>query len=249
MKSHTAKRQKLQNALPILLALVFIILASGQVYAQATTAQQPRTLTAIGNAEVRVRPDVAVVRLGVQVEAQTAAQAREQNAAIVTRMITALQALGIRQNQIETSTFQIYPVRRFPNREQTGEPPIVGYRVVNIVSVRTENLDLVPRIIDASVQAGANTVESVDFQLKDDAAARQDALSQASAEAVRNAQTMARALGVRLVRIHQVQQGGVGIVPPPYPVRSLAFEAATPTPIFGGEVTVNASITLTYVID
>ena len=105
------------------------------------------------------------------------------------------------------------------------------------------------QIIDASVRAGANTVESVDFQLQNESAARQDALRQATAEAALNAKTMADALDVRLARIYQVQQGGVGILPPPYPVRTFAMEAGAPTPIFPGEVTVNASVTVTYVIE
>lgn len=230
------------------ITVLLIAFSSGRAFAQVATTPQPNTLTAVGNAEVRARPDLAVVRLGVQTEATTAAQAREQNAATVTRVIAAIRALGIAERQIETSTFQIYPVRRFDDPNRRGEPPIVGYRVVNIVSVRTENLNLVPRIIDVAVEAGANTVESIDFQLNDESAARQNALRQAVTEAAANARTMAQALGVRLVRVHQVQQGGVGVIPPPFPVRTLAAEAATPTPIFPGEVTVSASVTLTYVI-
>ena len=230
----------------VVLLVLLTALSAGQAYAQAKTSQQPSTLTAVGNGEIRVRPDLVVVRLGVETETKTAAQARDQNAAIVTKVINALKAQGISEREIETATFQIYPIRRSPTPGQTGEPPIVGYRVVNIISVRTENLDLVPRIIDSSVQAGANTVESVDFQLKDDAAATQNALTRAVADAVQNANTMAKALGIKLIRVYQVQQGGLGVVPPPYPVRGLAMEAASATPIFPGEVTVNASITLTY---
>ncbi len=236
-------------SLLVLSATMLTALTASRALAQTTAMQQPRTLTAVGNAEVRARPDRAVVRLGVQTEAKTAAQARDQNATLVNKVLDALRALGITDRQIETSNFQIYPVRRSGNANQQGEPPIVGYRVVNIVSVRTENLNQVAQIIDASVRAGANTVESVDFQLQNESAARQDALRQATAEAALNAKTMADALDVRLARIYQVQQGGVGILPPPYPVRTFAMEAGAPTPIFPGEVTVNASVTVTYVIE
>lgn len=249
---------QINNSRSNLLGLAFLVVLSTvamtvvptvTAYAQGTTTQQPNTLTAVGDAEARARPDLAVVRLGVQTEATTAAEAREENAAIVTRVINALRALNIPERQIETATFQIYPIRRFEDEDQRGEPPIVGYRVVNTVSVRTENLNLVPRIIDAAVGAGANTVESVDFRLRDEDAARQNALRQAVDNATENARTMAQALGVRLVRVHQVQQGGVGVMPPPFPVfRGVAAETGTATPIFPGEVTVNATVTLTYII-
>ncbi len=239
----------LQRGITLLLVVSAVLLAASYGFAQAQNSAQPSTLTAVGNGEVRVRPDLAVVRLGMQTEAKTAGQAREQNAAIVTKVINALKALGIPERQIETSSFQIYPIRRFEDDQKPqGEPPIVGYSVVNIISTRTEDLNLVPRIIDTAVGAGANTVESVDFRLKDDRSARQNALKQAVDDAAANAKTMAEALKVRMVKVYQVQQGGVGVVPPPYPVRSMALDAGAPTPIFPGEVTVSASITLTYLI-
>lgn len=107
-----------------------------------------------------------------------------------------------------------------------------------------------PQIIDQSVKAGANRVDDVNFLLRDTAAPRQTALRQAVANARQNAETMARELGVRLVRVHSVQQGEAGIVPPPMFMRSAVGEAsAAATPILPGEVTVNGSATLTYVIE
>jgi len=215
--------------------------------AQTDSRDQLRLLTAFGESEVRVRPDLVEIRLGVDSEAPTAAQAREENAARAGRVVAAIKALGVPETAIQTSTFQIHPVRRFEDREYRGEPPIVGYSVVNIVSVRTEKFDLAPKIIDDSVGAGANRVDSVGFMLKDEATARQKALQQAVANARTNALAMAKALDVVLVKVQTVQQGGVGVIRPPVLFRAAA-EVAAPTPILPGEVTVNASVTLTYVI-
>lgn len=216
--------------------------------AQIEQEEQLRLLTAVGNSKVRVRPDLAEVRLGVETEAPTASEARQENALRAARVVDALKALGIPEQAIETSIFQIVPVRRFEEPQQRGLPPIVGYRVSNIISVRTEKLDLVPQIIDESVGAGANRVDSVNFRLRDEAAPRQTALKQAVANARENARAMAGELKVQLVRVHRVEQGGVGVVPPPILFRGVGAEAAAPTPIFPGEATVSASVTLTYLI-
>ena len=231
----------------LFLVLAILMLVSGQTPAQVTQVTQPPLLTAAGEGEVRVRPDLAQVQLGVETEARTASDAREQNASRVDRVIQAIKALGIPDNQIQTSVFQIEPVRRFDQPNQQGLPPIVGYRVSNVITVRTEKLDLVPRIIDASVGAGANRVDNVGFMLRDDTAPRQNALRQAVASARQNAQTIAGELKVALASVYSVQQGGVGVLPPPILYRAMG-EAGSPTPIFPGEVTVNATVTLSYII-
>lgn len=230
-----------------LLIPVFLMLVGGQVSADVTTQAQPPLLTATGNGEVRVRPDLAQVQLGVETEAKTASDAREQNAAKVTKIIQAIKALGIPDNQIRTSTFQIQPVRRSDQPNIPGTPPIVGYDVTNMVTATTDKFDLVPKIIDDSVAAGANRIDNVSFMLRDDSAARQTALKEAVADAIANAETMARELKIGLASVYSVQQGGVGVVPPSIIYRAMGA-APSPTPILPGEVTVNASVTLSYII-
>ncbi|MDI6828230.1 MAG: SIMPL domain-containing protein, partial [Armatimonadota bacterium] len=178
-------------------------------------------------------------------------KAREENAKKANAVVAVLKALRIPDANIETSVFQIAPVRRFPkDGSQQGQPPIVGYLVTNIVTVRTEKLDLVPKIIDNSIEAGVNEVQGVDFVLKNDAGPKQEALKAAVAKARENARAMADELGLRLLRVQSVQQGGVGVVLPPifYGRAAAGPAAGTPTPLFPGEVTVNASVTLTYLI-
>ena len=232
----------------LFVSLSILMLIGSQTSAQVTQTTQPPLLTAVGQGEVRVRPDLAQVQLGVETEAPSASRARETNAIAVTKIIQALKALGIPESQIQTSVFQIEPVRRSVEPNQQGLPPIVGYDVSNIITVRTEKFDLVPRIIDDSVAAGANRVDMVGFTLKDDSGARQTALRQAVADARQNAQTMAAELKVTVVSVYSVQQGGGGVVQPPILFRGMAAAGPAPTPILPGEVTVNATVTLSYII-
>lgn len=240
----------IRSTILIVLLGISLLSASSQVFAQVERVEQMRLLTAFGTAEVNIRPDLAIIRLGVETEATTAVEARQLNAERVNRIIQELRRLGIPEQSIETSMFQINPVRRFDNNTNQGVPPIVGYQVLNIVSVRTENMELISRIIDESVRAGANRVEDVTFTLRNQTSASQNALRQAVANARQNAEQMAKELGVKLVRVQSVQQGGGVISPPPVFFRGgVAMEATAPTPIFPGQVTVNSSVTLTYVIE
>ncbi len=229
-----------------LVIVTSVTLALNFGYAQTNQCSpQLPILTSFGNAEVRVRPDVVEVKLGVETQADTATEARQQNAVRATKIVDALRQIGIPETAISTSLFDIQPIRRFDNPNDKGEPPIVGYSAVNIITVRSTQLDLAPRIIDESVKAGANRVESVDFTLANDASARQKALRQAVADARTNARTMATELGVMLSAVQSVQQGGFNVGQPPVFYRA-AEQSSASTPILPGEVTITASVTVIY---
>ena len=104
-------------------------------------------------------------------------------------------------------------------------------------------------VIDAALEAGANQLEGVSFELQDDLASRQAALRNAVAEARAKAEAMADALGVRLVSILSVNEGPVAIERPMMEMaRAASLQQGAPTPVSPGEVSVAASVTIRYQI-
>ena len=105
-------------------------------------------------------------------------------------------------------------------------------------------------MLDAGLAAGANRIEGIGFDLRDDAAARAGALEQAVREAREKAATIARALRVRLVEVLEASEGGVSVFTPTFEkaqVRMQAMDsAAQGTPVASGQVSVSASVTLRY---
>jgi hypothetical protein len=230
-------------------AVISLVLLS-PVYAQAPSVNANlQTLTAYGNAEVRVPPDKLVVDLGVETQAPTTSQASRENAPKARAIVDAMTALGIPMESINTSVYSIQPIQRYPSPSANSQlpPPIVGYQVVNMIAVTTNDLSLASRIIDDGVKAGANRVDNVVFTVKNDTSYRQNALAQAIGNARASAQAMASALGVELVRVQTVEQGGSPVVQPF--ARNIAFAAqAAPTPVLPGELSIQASVTIIYAI-
>ena len=72
----------------------------------------------------------------------------------------ALGELGIKDDAVETSYFNVYPVYRY---DQDRGNQLVGYRVSNNVSVSLADLSLVGEAIDTAIRAGATNVNSVSF--------------------------------------------------------------------------------------
>ena len=115
----------------------------------------------------------------------------------------------------------------------------------SLESQQVDDLTKVGPVIDAGLGAGANTLDGVEFGLRNDEAARAQALADAAAKARSKAETLAKALGLRLGAILEVAEGGVTISPPPYTKvgRMAMAELSAQTPVSAGQVGVEASVT------
>ena len=218
---------------------------------------QPPMLTVTGEGESAARPDRAVVRLGAAAQAETAAAAQDQVNQVMQAAIEAIRAAGIREEMISTAGISLYPVysdqvpRPMPagqHQQRPPEPRIVAYRASNSVRVTVDDLTKVGDVIDEGVKAGANQVEELSFQLKDDTAARREALTGASKQARAKADAIAQALGLRIDGVIEVSEGGVQVMRPRMELAragAAAMEAAG-TPVQPGQVEVRATVTVTY---
>jgi uncharacterized protein YggE len=235
--------------------LMTALAAAGQATAPDDRVPRPPTLTVNGDADVSVRPDEATIELGALAQAEQASAAQQRVNEIVAKATEAIVALGVPQDRISTTQITLQPVYSQPDPRprpdgrgvEPAEPRVVGYRAGNVVRVRLNDLSKVGPTIDAGVASGANQLQNLWFGLSDDADARKRALTAASAEARAKAQAIADALDVRLVSIHEVTEGGVHVLrPQANRMMDMAVAAEVATPVQPGQVTVNASVTLTY---
>jgi hypothetical protein len=207
-------------------------------------------LTVSGDGEARVAPDEATVRLGMQAQAPTARAAQEQVNRTANAILDAVRKLGVAADQIQTQDLNLNPVYAQNRPGDEGEPRIAGYQASNVVSVRLQKLDLTGPVIDAGLAAGANRLDGVIFGLRDDRAARSEALTAAVAAARAKAQTLARALNVRLVQIVEVAEGNLQVAPQPIFKGRVAMEAmaVSDTPVSAGQVGVSATVSVRWEI-
>ncbi len=208
-------------------------------------------LTVSGSGEARVAPDLATVRLGVIAQAATARAAQEQVSRTAGAVLEAIRKLGIKDEDIQTSGLSLSPLysQDDPTSGVRQAPRITGYQANNSVTIRIEDLTKVGPVIDAGLGAGANTLDGVDFGLRNDEAARAQALADAAGKARAKARTLASALGLTLGNILEVTEGGVSVIPQPYPGYGRAVaepSMAADTPVSAGQVGVQASVTLRY---
>jgi hypothetical protein len=207
-----------------------------------TRTPPPPQLVVTSHAETKITPDRATVHISVQTRAPNAAAAASENAQIQQRVFAALRALGIRDEHLSTTGYNVQPeYRHEPNRE----PQVIGYIVTNTVVAELQRVDLVGRALDAALGAGANLISGLNFYASNTEAARREALEKAIANARRDAEVMARAAGGTLGSLLEASVGPYyRPPPPPRPVmmRTAAAEVAD-TPISPGTETVAVDVT------
>ena len=102
-------------------------------------------------------------------------------------------------------------------------------------------------VIDAAMLAGANRMEGVSFDVQHRGPAEREAMKDAARQARTEAETLAEAMGVKLVSVQSVQEGGAVFPVDSGPRMMMARSADfSPTPVAPGEITVRATVTVTY---
>lgn len=215
-----------------------------------TTAPVP-SVVVTGTGEVSVEADEATVRLGITREGQTADSVQQGVNQTASAIVDAIQKLGIDRKDIQTSQLSLYPVYSDGRPEPVQRrPALVGYRASNVVSIRVTKIDQAGPVVDAGLKAGANQLEGISFGLKDDTAARQEALQKAATDAKLKARTLVEALGVKLGTILEATEGGVSLVRPMQAgAEMMMARADASTPISPGRIRIVATLNVRYRID
>jgi uncharacterized protein YggE len=106
-------------AVAILVAAISSGVTAGDMFVNARAQQQrpenhyynlSSTINTSGSASVKVMPDKVSVSIGVETDGQTAAEAASNNAALVNQILEALKKIGVTDDQISTSYYNVYPV-------------------------------------------------------------------------------------------------------------------------------------------
>lgn len=225
---------------PLFLA-IFTLLGVSGISAQATPNHLPPHVRTSGEATVTVKPDRAQIDVGVVTQADTSQSAVQQNAQKLEATLTRLRQLLGAGADIKTISYSVTPNYRYP--QGGGEPTISGYTATNIVRVTLDDLTKVGSVIDTAVQGGSNRIQNLRFLLKDEAPVKAQALREAAVKARASANALADALGLRVMRVLSVTEGGSPVVP----MREVAFARAdaSSTPIEPGTIEVTATVSLT----
>jgi len=241
---------KNKSIIVVAIALIALLVsACGPTTVNQAASPPLRSVSVTGAGTANLVPDIAYIYVGVHTEEKSAAEAVDGNNAQTEKMITALKEFGIAAKDIRTTNFSIWPQERYD--QFTGTPTgEKTYVVDNTVYVTVRDLDKLGELLDTVIAAGANTVNSIQFDVAD----KSEALKTARAEAVKDAEEQAKELtdaaGVKLGDILSI-----GFYEnSPYPVfdgkggGGGAVAEAASVPIQPGQLTFTVNVNVTYEI-
>ena len=194
-----------------------------------------------GDSIVQAQPDTAILTISVVTQGRRAIDAQQENATKTDAVVRALKAAAGAGAEVKTSGYSLQPQRVY----KEGQPPtITGYEARNSVTVTTGELTKVGNIIDAAAQAGSNDISGIAFTLRQDRQARDQALSEATKEAMNKARVIATALGGHVVRVIEVQEEGLQRPVPIYQTQVAMARQEVSTPIEIGSLEITSRVQL-----
>lgn len=210
-----------------------------------------RTITVVGQGSARVVPDVAQVTVGVETKADVVADATLENQTKMKAILAALKQLGIADKDIQTSNYSITLNRSLELSPEAQDQPAgttPKYTVSNMVTVTIRDLTLVSDVLDAVVEAGANSVWGINFTLDKPDVALGSARTDAVADARARAEALAELGGVQLGPVMSMSEVmGGGSIPMIYAAEGKLMNDSG-TSISPGEVELSYQVQVSFYI-
>lgn len=232
--------EQLRRIACALVALTFSAAAAAQ------DEPKPRLLAVSGEGEVTVAPDRADVRFSAEASEKTLADAERAVTEATARLLKLLDSLGIPKNQVRSAQLNVNP--QYDGGVISSRPRIIGYYVSRQVDVDLRDLGKLGKLLQGAVEGGANRVSGVSFGSTRKDEHQRAALALAAEDAKANAEVLARAMGVKLGRLHTLTASESGGSPMMFQERMTmkASGGDAERTYQAGEMKFQASVTVEY---
>jgi len=159
--------------------LIILVIMFGFLFItnQNTLNSQDETLKSTINLsaqeEMEFSPDKVKIILGVETRSEKLEIAKNEN----NKKINEIKNILTKYDQLEIAniSFNIYPVYEKEEEQQK----IQYYKIRNMLEIKSYNLELISKIIDDSLKAGANTIYNLQYSLENEVKAREKVIEKA----------------------------------------------------------------------
>jgi uncharacterized protein YggE len=215
---------------------------------QTGSNQSQQTISVSGTGQVSARPDMAIITLGVQTEAEQASAALSQNNQQMQAVIDALKKAGIAAEDIQTQVINLQPRYEQPPAPAPsglpGTPKLVGYVATNTVEVTVRKLDTLGELLDAAVQAGSNQIQGIRFEVSNPASLLDQARTMAWQDAQHKAEQLAGLAGGKLGAVLTITE--TSQTPRPVVLQTVQAARVAAVPVEPGTQTIDVSVQVTW---
>ena len=161
-------------------------------------------------------------------------------------VIEALKEAGIADEDIQTDYYSVNILRDY---SENADPTLItGFEIVNQLRVTVRETDQLGELLDAAVNAGANSIYGVTFYVDDQTEAASEARAEAVEDARTKAEELAAAAGMTLGPVVAISEGTSPLVSPVYDMARGGGMGAgqAAVPVEPGSTTVAVDVTMTF---
>ncbi len=206
------------GAVFLVFAIIFMAAKAVNAVVNFDTLSQPpsNVITVNGEGKVSASPDIATVSFTVSEDADTATHAQDAATKKVNVALAVLKDLKIADKDVKTSSYNVSPRYSYQPPCYTypcpynGDQKIIGFTAAQTVEVKVRDIDSVGKVLTSLGDAGVSNIYGPNFTIEDPDGVKAQARKEAIDKARAQAQTLAKDLGVRLVRVVNFSEGGGG---------------------------------------
>ena len=196
----------------------------------------------IPNASASTNP----ITIGVDVIKPTLSEAPEESNTQAADFIAAIKAAGVAEEDIQTAYYSVNILRDY---SENADPTVItGFEIINQLQVTVHDTEALGELLDAAVQAGANSIYGVNFYVEDQTEAAREARVDAVEDARAKAEELAAAAGMSLGPVVFISEGVPGYPDPVYGMGRGGGEmaAAQAAPVQPGSTIVAVDVSVTF---
>ena len=239
------------------LFILFVVLCTTVMLSEAIAVEpQKGTISTNASSEKEVAPDIAEITFAVVTnDSKSLQRAVEENKLIFEKLNSVLKSMINPQNgdYIKTLGYTTTPVYSYVNSKKVFD----RYDVTNKVLVKTKNVDILGKMIDDAISAGATNIENLNFSLFNYEPYCESLITQATKKAKAQADITAKALFTSITGVQNVNTScniNNNYNPRLYMAKNMIADTAagasfsSPTSISNGTIKVSAHINASFYV-
>lgn len=234
----------------LLLVTVLLVVSTLWIGAPRASAQGDpvgRTITVTGYGTAYGAPDIVMVGLGVESVNVDIKTAMDDTTTRMNAVMQALQDNGVAREDIRTEQFSIWQDYGYGPVEP-GMQSDASYRVTTSVTITVRDVDRVGELLAVAVDAGANIVNYIQFDIEDRDALQAEARGNAVTDAQARAEHLAGLLGMAVGKPLEIVESGDYYGPMYGGGGGGGGGYADAAPISEGQLSVNMQVTITFAL-
>ncbi|SEM12910.1 SIMPL domain-containing protein [Halomonas daqiaonensis] len=242
---------------------ILMVTVSPPMLSHALAAETPSRLDVQAETELHVVPDRATLNARLWEHTPAIAQhkgstndpdaLREARDRLETRaasLIRALEEVGLERKAINAGSLNVQPEHLPGERSAQGErETLVRTRLERPVRVQIDDLEQLPRLLDALTAAGVDALDGVSYDLADRDGATDEALVKALEKARHKASLMAETLDIELGEVINVNETRSPVFQPQMMAMSADTRESAPQAEYRpGTITIQAGVSVSWAI-